>query len=97
MYAVIFRAEINELDDAYYEMGARMRELAKTKYGCKEFIAVKEGNYEIAISYWENHDQIKSWKQDAEHLVAQERGRSKWYSSYQVQVVEIVHEYSKNT
>lgn len=97
MYAVIFRAEINALDGAYSEMAARMRELAKTKYGCKEFTAVREGDYEIAISYWENHDQIESWKQDAEHLAAQELGQSKWYKSYQVQIVEIICEYGKNT
>ena len=97
MYAVIFRAEINELDGAYSEMAARMRELARTKYGCTEFTAAREGDYEIAISYWENLDQIKAWKQDAEHLVAQELGRSKWYTSYQVQIVEIMCEYSKNT
>ena len=97
MYAVIFRAEINELDDTYSEMATQLRELAITKYGCREFTAVADGNREIAISYWENLDQIELWKQDSEHLVAQEMGRSRWYNSFQVQVVEIVHEYSKNT
>lgn len=97
MYAVIFRAEINEIDEAYSEMAARMRDLATNKYGCSEFIAVTEGNREIAISYWDDQEQIKAWKQDAEHLVAQELGRSKWYKSYRVQVVEIIRDYSKNT
>ena len=34
MYAVIFRAEIHELDGDYFEMAARMRNLAAQKYGC---------------------------------------------------------------
>ena len=82
---------------AYFETAARMRDLAANKYGCVEFTAVTEGNQEIAISYWEDQEQIKAWKQDPQHRIAQKLGRSKWYTSYQVQVVEIIHEYGKNT
>jgi heme-degrading monooxygenase HmoA len=97
MYAVIFRAEINEVNDTYFEMVTQLRELALTKYGCEEFTSITEGNREIAISYWKNLDQIRLWKQDSEHLVSQEMGRSKWYNSYQVQIVEIIREYNKST
>jgi len=97
MYAVIFKAEINQLDKSYSETALRMRDLATKKYGCSEFIAVTEGNHEIAISYWENQEQIVKWKQDAEHLVAQEQGRSTWYKSYKVEVVEVIREYTSNT
>jgi len=95
MYAVIFKAEIGVLDEAYAKMAVQMRELAINKYGCTDFMAVTEGTQEIAISYWENEEQIKLWKQDAKHLVAQELGQSKWYKTYQVQVVKIIREYSK--
>jgi len=97
MYAVIFSAEINELDQSYTVMAARMRDLAKNKYGCREFIALTEGNIELAISYWENKEQIVAWKQDPEHKKAQELGRTKWYKSYKVQVVTVEREYSSNT
>ena len=95
MYAVIFRAEINELDDAYVETAARMRDLAIDQYGCVEFTAVTEGKQEIAISYWENQGQINAWKQDPQHRAVQKLGRSKWYKSYRVQVVEIIRDYGK--
>ena len=97
MYAVIFRAEINKLGSSYAEMATRMRELAINKYGCNEFVSTTEGNYEIAVSYWNNEEQITLWKQDAEHLAAQELGRSEWYSYYKIQIVEIIREYDKNT
>lgn len=97
MYAVIFRAEISVLDETYAKMATQMRELAINKYGCTGFVAVTKGTQEIAISYWKNEKQIKLWKQDAKHLVAQELGVSKWYKQYQVQVVKIIREYSKNT
>ena len=97
MYAVVFRAEIDERDESYSDMAVRMRDLALDKYGCSEFVSVTEGCQEISISYWKTQEQILAWKQDAEHLVAQESGRSKWYKSYKVQVVEIMREYEKNT
>ncbi|WP_455222122.1 antibiotic biosynthesis monooxygenase family protein [Kaarinaea lacus] len=97
MYAVIFRAEINELDESYSDTAARMQELAKTKYGCIDFVAVTEGNQEITISYWNSEEQILAWKQDPEHQLAQKLGRSKWYKSYQVQVVKVEREYGKIT
>ncbi len=96
MYAVIFRAEVNRLDEAYVEMAARMRKLAMEKYGCTEFTSAIEGANEIAISYWQSQEQIRRWKQDVEHLAAQEFGKSKWYRSYHIQVVEIIREYRSN-
>ena len=97
MYAVIFRAEILELDAEYAAMAKRMRDLAIDEYGCVEFIACTEGNNEIAISYWENEAQIQQWKKNSEHLLAQEKGRSKWYKSYTVQVLEVVRAYRSTT
>ena len=93
MYAVIFRAEIAELDDEYGRIAERLRELALNRYGCSEFVSLSEGSREIAISYWRNEAQIEAWKQDVEHLAAQKLGRSKWYASYRVEVVEIKRAY----
>jgi heme-degrading monooxygenase HmoA len=94
MYAVIFRAKTGAQDALYSSTVERMRQLAFEKYGCLEFIAVTEGTDEIAISYWASEDAILKWRKDAEHTIAQEMGREKWYQSYTVQVVEIKREYS---
>ena len=96
MYAVIFRAKIAGLDEEYDRVAERMRKLALGEHGCLEFIAVTQDSEEIAISYWENEDQILKWKRDSEHILAQELGRSKWYESYRVQVVEVIREYGSN-
>lgn len=97
MYAVIFRATINKLDQDYTDTAARLRELAKRKYGCLDFISTLEGQEEIAISYWQTMEQIARWKNDPEHKRAQELGKSKWYNCYQVQIVEIVRQYHNTT
>ncbi len=94
MYAVIFRAEINKLDEFYSDMAVQMRNLAISKYNCTEFVSVTQGSEEIAISYWQDLDHITQWKSDAKHLVAQKLGQTKWYKHYKVQVVDILREYS---
>ena len=93
MFAVIFKAEMNEIDGDYLEIASRMRELAIHQYGCKEFSSVTEGDREISISYWESEEQIMAWKQNIEHLEAQRLGRERWYKSYSVEVVQVIRHY----
>ncbi len=97
MYAVIFRAEKGQTDESYSKMASRARDLAISKYGCVDFTAVTEENQEIAISYWATKEQISAWLNDPTHKKAQELGRSKWYKSYNVQLVEIIREYKNDT
>lgn len=93
MYAVIFKAKINILDEQYADVAKKMRKLALEQYHCVDFTSVTEADNEIAISYWNDLEDIKKWKQDPEHLKAQELGGMQFYRSYQVQVVEILREY----
>ncbi|MEE8388983.1 MAG: antibiotic biosynthesis monooxygenase [Acidiferrobacterales bacterium] len=97
MYAVIFRAEINQLDSEYLETARKMRDLALSEYGCIEFTSTTEGNHEISISYWKTQEHIKAWKENEEHLTVQEVGKRKWYKSYFVQIVEILRQYGNST
>ncbi len=90
MYAVIFRATVARLDDEYQQMAQRLRALAFEKYGCLDFVAVTEGDEEIAISYWQTEQHIRDWKNDPEHRLAQKRGRDKWYRSVSIEICEII-------
>ncbi len=94
-YAVIFTAEIAELDDDYAATAERLRTRALRDFGCLAFNSCAGGGREIAVSYWESEDQIRAWKQDTEHLAAQQAGRERWYRSWSVQVVEIKRQYDR--
>lgn len=96
MFAVIFKAKSGVIDEHYGAMVDKMRELAFGKYGCLDFIAVTEGDQEIAISYWPDEAAILRWKSDPDHILAQQKGRQKWYHSYSVEVVEIKRQYGFN-
>ncbi|KEQ17111.1 antibiotic biosynthesis monooxygenase family protein [Endozoicomonas numazuensis] len=93
MYAVIFRATLKKLDQEYTQKAQRMRELALNEYGCIEFIANTEGDQELAISYWPDKESIRAWKNNPEHLSAQQKGKTLWYQDYQVEIVEVLHKY----
>lgn len=94
MFAVIFKARVGNQDQAYSDAVARMRELAFDKYGCLDFIALTEGDKEIAISYWTDEQAIVAWRKDSEHQLAQQFGKQSWYKSYQVEVTEVKRSYS---
>jgi len=74
-------------------MLVEMRQLAVNQYSCVDIQSVSEGENEVTISCWNSLDDIKAWKQDERHQLAQRLGKDKWYKSYQVQVVEILKEY----
>ncbi len=93
MYVVIFRAKIRALDDEYASVAERMRELALGQFGCLDFHSVTDQNDEIALSYWSDEDSIRAWKLHAEHVLAQQLGKARWYESYVVQVAHITREY----
>ena len=93
MYAVIFTAKILLLDDEYQAAAARMRERAFEKYGCITLDSVMQDNLEITISTWTSLDDIQAWKNDPEHLLAQQKGRDKWYNGYDVKVCEILRQH----
>jgi len=91
MYAVIFRATVAELDDEYFSTAESLRELAFNKYGCRDFVSMTEGDEEIAVSYWQTRQQIRDWKNDPQHRLAQAKGRDKWYRSCSVEICEIIN------
>ena len=93
MFVVIFRAQVRSTDSEYSQVASRMRELALNEFGCLEFAAVTEGRDEMALSYWPTEAHIRAWRAHAEHVLAQQLGRERWYESYTVQVAEITREY----
>lgn len=93
MYVVIFRAKAGQIDSQYNELAGKLRQRAISEFGCTDFVAVTEGEDEIALSYWQNEADILRWKQDTEHQLAQQIGRDRWYRYYSVEVCQMKHRY----
>ena len=91
-YAVIFTSIHTINIEGYSEMSEKMEQLAKQQPGYISMDSAKD-RIGITVSYWESLDDIKNWKEQTEHLRAQQKGRMDWYSWYQVRICKVEREY----
>jgi heme-degrading monooxygenase HmoA len=94
-YAVIFTSTLTKESEGYSDMANKMEALAKTQAGFLGIDSVRE-NVGITVSYWESLKAIKTWKQNSEHLIAQQKGRNQWYSWYNTRICKVEREYDLN-
>ena len=94
-YAVIFTSTQNDDIVGYSEMAKKIETLAKQQKG---FLGIESAKNKVGItvSYWENLEVIKKWKQQSEHVVAQLKGRHDWYTWYHVRICKVESEYEFN-
>lgn len=93
--AVIFTSRRTPDDAGYDAMAEQMRRLAAQQRGYVGFESVHDASGAgISVSYWADHEAARTWKTNAEHLVAQATGRTRWYDSYTVRVATVEREYS---
>ena len=94
-YAVIFTNHRNaKPNDGYDAMAEQMELLAAQQAG---FLGIEnarnEEGFGITVSYWSNKEAIANWKQQTDHLAAQQRGKTDWYQAYRVRVCLVEKEY----
>jgi heme-degrading monooxygenase HmoA len=91
-YAVIFTSERTTLEEGYAETASRMVELAEQQPGYLGHESARSG-LGITVSYWASLEDIRNWKQQTEHLMAQEKGRKDWYSAYCTRICKVERAY----
>ena len=91
-YAVIFTSIRTPLDQGYHEMAEAIIKLAAQQKG---FLGVESARNElgITVSYWESLETIKQWKENVEHQIAREKGRSLWYQTFTVRIAKVEQDY----
>lgn len=93
-YAVIFTSIRTSSEAGYSKTAERMLELAQQQPGFIGVDSVRNGNFGITVSYWKDETSIQHWKQQSEHLLAQQSGKEKWYEHYRVHVARVERSYS---
>ncbi|UYM07314.1 antibiotic biosynthesis monooxygenase family protein [Solicola gregarius] len=90
--AVIFTSTRTPDENGYAPMAQQMYDRAAKQPG---YLGVESAREDIGItvSYWRDEESARNWKQVAEHLVAQRRGRDVWYSDYRVRVATVHRDY----
>lgn len=95
-YAVIFTSQRTDKDgEGYAKMAEVMDELAQKQPGFLRVESTRsvEGKG-ITVSYWESLEAIQAWKENSKHLVAQQFGKEKWYTQYNVEICKVIKDYS---
>jgi heme-degrading monooxygenase HmoA len=75
-------------------MADRMDALAAEQPGYLGHESARGDEVGITVSYWVDRAAAAAWKQVAEHLVAQERGRTTWYADYTVRIATVERDYT---
>lgn len=91
-YAVIFTSLKKNNDTEYSERAEKMLALAQKQDGFLGFESARS-EMGISVSYWSDLAAIQSWKQNAEHALAQQKGREKWYEAFCVRICQVEREY----
>jgi heme-degrading monooxygenase HmoA len=92
--AVVFTSVRTPDDHGYATMSARMDDLAREQPGYLGHESARGDEVGITVSYWADHAAAADWKQVAEHLVAQQRGRTTWYADYTVRIATVERDYT---
>ncbi len=96
MKVVLFHARVRE--DAnkpeYEHTFERMLELVQAIPGFRgiEGFAGQDGD-ELAVAWFDSDDAVAEWKMHPEHVATQERGRTEFFSAYDITVAEVDRRY----
>jgi len=91
-YAVIFTSERTDGDNGYSKMSEKMMILAAKQDGYLGVESARDA-IGITISYWRDLESIKNWKENVEHTIARQKGRSEWYKSFKTRIAKVEKDY----
>ncbi|MBN8824970.1 MULTISPECIES: antibiotic biosynthesis monooxygenase [unclassified Spirosoma] len=91
-YVVVFTIVPSADLEGYEAMGGKMVELASQQPG---FLGLEYGasEIELTISYWDTLEAISQWRQNAEHTLARDLGREKWFQAFKVRIAKVERDY----
>lgn len=95
-YAAIFSSTLIGAHEGYAEDTETILELAKEHPGFLGIEAAGDDDLSIAVSYWDSDETIRAFKELAEHLIIQKRGRETYYKSYKMRVARVERDYGFN-
>ena len=98
MLAVIFEVEMNPgRDQDYFELAGSLKPELEAIDG---FISVErfqslsnEGKF-VSVSFWRDEQAVKTWREHAEHRLAQARGKKEIFADFRIRVAEVIRDYT---
>jgi heme-degrading monooxygenase HmoA len=94
MVIVVFRSKLRPgVEKEFAELGNRMQEIAESMPGFISYKVYHAGDGERAsVIEFETREELQAWREQPEHVQAQQRGRDQFYEEYSLIVSESVRE-----
>ena len=97
MIAVIFEVEVKaERKEEYLKIASELRNELKAIDGfisIERFQSLVNEEKLVSLSFWESEQAITVWRNNLNHKIAQQKGRSTLFSDYRLRVAKIVRDY----
>ncbi len=88
-----------EYKDDYLKLAAELRSVLENIEGfisVERFQSLTDTEKLLSLSFFESHTALDTWRQVAEHRIAQNIGRSSYFSDYRLRVVQVERDYGMN-
>jgi heme-degrading monooxygenase HmoA len=97
MILVVFRNRLrSEAAESYAVEAAAVSALAQQQPGIVSFKTFTAPDGErVTLAEFDSEESVAAWREHPRHKVAQERGKTEFYSAYRVQVCEVVRSTEK--
>ncbi|NKB21225.1 MAG: antibiotic biosynthesis monooxygenase [Alphaproteobacteria bacterium] len=97
MNIVVFEVTLREgVGQRYFDLAAELRaELEKIDgfISVERFQSMVNERKYVSLSFWQNEEAIKNWREQEKHQLAQEKGKSEIFSDFRISIGKIDRQY----
>ncbi len=98
MHVVVFEVSMKEgKADRYFDLAASLRPALETVDGfisVERFESVATPGKFVSISFWRDADAVKTWREHAEHAIAQDKGKTEIFADFRISIAEVERQYT---
>ncbi len=92
-FVAIFSSSHTGNHEGYDADGQTVVDLALQQPGFLGIEAAGDDDLTIAVTYWDSDASIRAFKELAEHLVIQQKGKDKYYQNSKVRIAKVERDY----
>ena len=94
MVVVLFHSRLTgQAGEDYAAMADEMLARARGMPGFVSFRHYEgEGGERLDVIHWRDEASLAAWRDDPRHRAAQKLGRERWYTSFEIEVAQLVRE-----
>ena len=99
MYAVIFEVwPTKKGKEEYLQIASSLKEFLQNREGfisIERFQSLSDEDKLLSLSFWEDEEAIKIWRNLFEHRIAQDKGNAQVFKDYRIRVANVLRDYTK--